>query len=372
MNFIKSLIQIANPQITVSRVQTTESTNAEIIKHDLLSFDAKNAKINGILSAKILAKRIGQKVFPFLNRLARNATNKEQLSTILKTKAWVNKKTVWHPLLVEKCTHKILKKMQTAGALNNLDLPYKEIYKDASVAAILHDIGRLSEVDVMQGTLIAKGCGLNKSHAAIGYDILKNTQIKPEILLAVRYHEFADITELQTDKIYLSLSQNRKAAAQFYTKLLQDADKAGNLLERSKYGLKKSAEYFMPQYAKDYDLTEECYQTAMSGNYIYGKGNHFLDAMVHYVTMCYDAHYNETKEFLASVLPDLFLRIYEEAADEYRKSTNKNPTRLATTFEKIAKLENYAVFERTGLKINPQNRQKILKQIKKLKNISRD
>lgn len=260
--------------------------------------------------------------------------------------------------------------MQTAGTLNSLQLPYKQIYTDASVAAILHDIGRLSEVDVMHGALIPKGCGLNKSHAAIGYDILKNIQIKPEILLAVRYHEFADITELQTDKTYLSLPQSRKAAALFYTRLLQDADKAGNLLERSKYGLKKSAEYFMPQYTKDYDLTEECYQTAISGNYIYGKGNHFLDAMVHYVTMSYDAHYKETKEFLASVVSDLFLRIYEETADEYNKSKNKNPTRLANTFEKIAKLENYAVFERTGAKINPKNRQKIRKQIKKLKNIS--
>ena len=68
---------------------------------------------------------------------------------------------------------------------------------------------------------------------------MEHARIKPEILLAIRYHEFADIVEAKTDKIYLNLSPERRNVAEFYIKFLQDMDKAGNLVERSKFGLKK-------------------------------------------------------------------------------------------------------------------------------------
>ena len=367
MNFIKSFIQTLHPKIIIHHFQTTEKTENEIIKHEFLCFDAKNLTIDSIFKAKILSKKMGQRVFPFLDKLAKNIKSKEQSATILKAKAWVYKKAVWHPKLVEKCTHRVLKKMKTNGALKNIPLSYKEIHTDASIAAILHDIGRLSEVDIMQGKIVRGNNRINKSHAAISYDILQYAKIKPEILLAIRYHEFATMEEAKEDEIYKTLPEKRKIIAEFYIKLLQDMDKTGNLVERSVSGAKKSAEYFSPEHIKDYDLTDEYLKIAMSGIYLPVQKGHLLDVMVHYITWGYDAHYKETGEILVSILSNIFSQIYKEAWDEYRHSEDKNSIRLANTLEKITKLEDYAIFERTGIKINERNRRKIKEQIKRLR-----
>ena len=136
MNFIKSFLQNLNPQIIIKHFQTSEETENEKINHEFVCFETKGVNISNIFSAKMLAKKMGQKVFPFLNKLSKTTKNKEQSAQILKTKAWIHKKSVWHPALVEKCTHQVLKKMQKASVLQNIPLAYKEIYTDASIIAI--------------------------------------------------------------------------------------------------------------------------------------------------------------------------------------------------------------------------------------------
>lgn len=366
MNFIKSFLQNLNPQIIIKHFQTSEETENEKINHEFVCFETKGVNISNIFSAKMLAKKMGQKVFPFLNKLSKTTKNKEQSAQILKTKAWIHKKSVWHPALVEKCTHQVLKKMQKASVLQNIPLAYKEIYTDASIIAILHDIGRLSEIDIAQGTVCMKRSGLNKNHATISFDILEYAKIKPEILLAIKYHEFADIKEASNDGIYQKLNENGKTTANFYIRLLQDMDKTANLLERSKFGIKKCAEFNDPHYIQDYDLTEEYFQTAITGNYLNLKGGHLLDAMMRFVTWTYSIHFKQTKEILSNVLTDFFWQMYQEALQEYKNSMDKDVARLAATFEKITQLEDYAINKRMGININKRNRQKILKQITKL------
>jgi hypothetical protein len=367
MTLVKSLYQMINPQINIKHFKTSEDTEKGKINREFVFFNADNTVIDNVFAARMLAKKMGQKVFPFLNKLSEVTKNEEQLAKILKTKSWVYKKAVWHPAIVEKCTHKVLREMKKSEIFASFPLSYKEIYKDTSIIAILHDIGRLSEVDIAQGTVVTKHNGLNKNHADIGFDILEHAKIKPEILLAIKYHEFIDIEEALNDEIYKKLAPENKKIAEFYVRMLQDMDKAGNLVERAQNGAKKSAEYFNDLYKKDYCLTEEYYKIAMSGKYLPVMEGHLLDVMLHYVTWGYDAHYKETKEILASVLSDIFLRIYEEIWEEYNNSQDKNVTRLVNVLDKIMKLENYAVFERNGMKINERNRKKILKQIHYLK-----
>ena len=311
---------------------------------------------------------MGKKFFPLLENLLKSTKNQEKSAQILKTKAWVYKKAVWHPALVERCAHKALAKMEKAEILTSLPLSYKEIYNDVSIVAILHDIGRLSEVDIAQGAVVMKRSGLNKNHAAISFDILEHTNIKPEILLAIKYHEFADVEEAKSDAIYQSLPEKNKTIAEFYIRLLQDMDKTANLLEGSKFGIKKCAEFFDPHYLQDYALTDEYFVKAMNGDYLNIKGGHLLDAMMRFVTWTYSIHFNQTKEILSEVLTNFFWQMYQAAITEYEKSDDKDSMRLANTLEKIVKLEDYAITERMGMEINTKNRRKINKKIDTHKN----
>lgn len=59
--------------------------------------------------------------------------------------------------------------------------------------------------------------------------------------------------------------------------------------------------------------------------------------------------------------------MYQEALREYKNSADKDLLRLAHTLEKITKLEDYAIAERMKMKINEQNRQKVLGYIQNLK-----
>lgn len=367
MNFIKSLFLKYDPQINLEHFKSEEKTENGTIHHDFVSFNLSDVNISDVSGAKIIAKQMGEVIFPYLDRLIKNADSKENLQKYEKTKAWISKKAVWHPALVEKCTHKLLHKMKNGARLKEIPLAYKEIYEDLSVVAVLHDIGRLSEIDVAQGTVNMKRSGLNKNHAAISFDILEHAKIKPEILLSIRYHEFADIDEAVNDDIYKKLSPVNQKIAEFYIRVLQDMDKTANLLERSKFGIKKCAEFFDPHYVQDYNLTEEYFETALAGKYLNLKGGHLLDAMMRFVTWTYSIHFAETKEILSEILTDFFWQMYQEAWREYDFSEDKDAARLANTLEKITRLEDYAIAKRMGIKVSSENRRKIKVQIEKLK-----
>ena len=367
MGLINSFWRVLNPKINIKHLQTLEETANGVIEHKFVCFDASDVKIKNIFAAKKLAKKMGKKVFPSLKKLAKNTADENKLAQISKTSAWVHKKAVWHPALVEKCTHELLQKMQADGVLNELPLSNKEICKDAAIAAILHDIGRLSEVDIIQGAVCMERGGLKKHHALISYDILEHAQIKPEILLAIKYHEFADVDEVIQDNLFKNLSSQQQQMAKFYTYVLQDMDKTANLTERSIFGIKKCAEFFDPHYIQDYDLTEEHFINATNGQYLRLKGGHLLDAMMRFVTWTYCIHFKQTKEILTRVLTNFFWQMYQEAWCEYNNSNDKDALRLANTLEKITKLEDYAITQRMKMNINEQNRYIILKQIAELK-----
>ena len=209
--------------------------------------------------------------------------------------------------------------------------------------------------------------GLKKHHALISFDILEHAKIKPEILLAVRYHEFADVDEVQNDELYKSLAPDNQKIARFYTYVIQDMDKTANLTERSIFGIKKCAEFFDPHYIQDYGVTDEHFKNAVNGNYLRLKGGHLLDAMMRFVTWTYCIHFTETKEILAEVLTKFFGQMYAEAEREYENSVEKNPAKLADTLEKIMRLENYAILERMNISLDEKQKADILQRIKELK-----
>lgn len=354
-------------EVKVQHYKSEEETENGKIKHDFVCFDAKNIEINSISSAKALAKRMGESVFPYLQKTFEKMKEESARQQCEKTIAWVHKKAVWHPALVERCTHQLLEKMKNGKTIKEIPLSQKQIYTDTSVAAVLHDVGRLSEVDIAAGAVCMKRSGLNKNHSAISFDILEHSQIKPEILLAIRYHEFAGVEEIKQDELYKRLAPDNQKIARFYTCVLQDMDKTANLTERSVFGIKKCAEFFDPHYVQDYGITEEHFKNAVSGNYLNLKGGHLLDAMMRFVTWTYSIHFTETKEILAEVLTKFFGQMYAEAEREYDNAAEKNPAKLGDTLEKIMQLENYAIAERMGIKIDEKQYASVSKRVKELK-----
>lgn len=363
MNFIKSIFSKDNFQINVEHFKSEENTENGVISHDFIGFNLVDLDISNVYFAKKVAKKLGEELFPYLDSLIKNANNESDLQKYEKTRAWINKKAVWHPALVEKCTHKLLQKMKNGAELKTIPLTYKQLYEDLSIVAVLHDIGRLSEIDIVQGSVNMKRSGLNKNHATISFDILEHAKIKPEILLAIRYHEFADIEEASNDDIYKKLTPENKKIAEFYIRVLQDMDKTANLLERSKFGIKKCAEFFDPHYIQDYGITDEYFDIVMSGKYLNNKSGHLLDAMMRFVTWTYSIHFAETKEILSEVLTDFFWQMYQETWREYNNSEDKDVARLINTLERITQLEDYAIAERMGIKISEKNRGKVKAQI---------
>lgn len=362
MNFLN----LFNPPMSVTHLTCEEETESGKINREFVCFDTRNTKLQSILAAKMLAKRMGEKVLPFLDKLVKNTTDATLLAKYEKTVAWVRKKTVAHPHLVEYCTHKVLRKMKNSPQLKALPLTYKQIYTDASIAAILHDIGRLSEVDIAQGCVCMERGGFKKHHALISYDILEHADIKPEILLAIKYHEHDEVDEMVKEPLYLTLPPEGKKMAEFYTRMIYDMDITANLSERSIYGIKKCAEFFDPHYIQDYDLTDEHFQNAISGQYLRLKGGHLLDAMMRFVTWIYCIHFTETKELLGEILANFFDQMYKEAWREYDNAAGKDAARLAHTLERITQLEDYAITERMGMPLNTVHRRQIKEQIAKL------
>ena len=365
--FKMSAQSLLSSKIKVQHHKSEENSEDGKILHDFVSFDAENAEINTISEAKNLAKNMGEKVFPYLQETLENMTDDTKRSQCEKTVAWVHKKAVWHPELVEKCTHQLLEKMENSEALKEIPLSYEQIWIDTSIAAILHDIGRLSEVDIAAGAVCMERGGLKKHHALISFDILEHARIKPEILLAIRYHEFADVDEVINDDLYKNMSVDNQKIARFYTYVLQDMDKTANLTERSIFGIKKCAEFFDPHYIQDYGITEEYFENALNGNYLRLKGGHLLDAMMRFVTWTYCIHFQETKEILAEVLTKFFAQMYAEAEREYENSADKNPVKLADTLGKIMQLENYSIFERMNISLDEKQKNAVSAKIKELR-----
>lgn len=329
-------------EIKTEQFKTSENVSGKKIEHDFAVFKLPRISIESVWDAKILAGRLGRKLFPALTRLIKNEKDKTRRAQYIKTKAWVIKKTVTHPHLVEKCAKKLLSKMKNTDVIKNLPLDYKQIKKDICIASLLHDVGRLCEVDLSGNSVEVVPYGLHKSHALLGYEMLKTVKIKPEILLAVRYHEFWGLNEARRDERYICLSAKRKELADFYIRVLQDMDKTANLHERSIFGVKKCAEFFNPHYLRDYDITDECLKTALEGKYLALKSGHLLDVMVHFITWTYEAHFIETKEMFSSILRGLFKQMYGEARSEFEDSADKDKEKLEKTLNKIAALEEYA------------------------------
>ena len=309
------------------------------IKHEFLVFNPENVVLDTVLSARLFSKQMGKCVFEYLNKLIKNEENTEKKKIYKNTLNWVYKKAVTHPICVENYTKAVLKKLKDKPEITALSLSYGQIYKDLSIAAILHDIGRLSEIDIANGVVLMNLGKLRLHHASIGYNILEKTSIKTEIMLAIKHHRFADVSELLKDPEYLKLSENSKKIARFYTEIIQDTDKLANLDERAKHGATKSSEYYNPSYLKDYKISKDVMQQAMSGHYVGTAVKHLLDIMVHYITWGYETHFAESKEELAEVTPEIFKRIYEEIQREYENSAIKDENTLAETLSMVDELK---------------------------------
>ncbi|MBO6289844.1 MAG: hypothetical protein J6N45_05925 [Alphaproteobacteria bacterium] len=117
MNVIKLAFSKEDLNIKIMHFRSEEITENGDISHDFVGFSLSNTDISNVNTAKTIAKKLGDEIFPYLDNLIKNASDEVSRQKYEKTRAWVDKKAVWHPALVEKCTHKLLQKMK--ALLNN-------------------------------------------------------------------------------------------------------------------------------------------------------------------------------------------------------------------------------------------------------------
>lgn len=86
------LTEVLFCKIKTEHFKTSEESNSKKIEHNFVIFKLPRIGIKSILDAKILAKRLGRKLFPALSQLIKNEKDKIKRAQYIKIKAWVIKK----------------------------------------------------------------------------------------------------------------------------------------------------------------------------------------------------------------------------------------------------------------------------------------
>ena len=93
MNFIKYAFLKSNIHINVEHFKSKEDIETEVIYHDFIGFNLSDVGIQNVSMAKVVAKKLGETVLPYIDNLIKNTNNKSDIKKYKKTRAWINKKS---------------------------------------------------------------------------------------------------------------------------------------------------------------------------------------------------------------------------------------------------------------------------------------
>lgn len=346
MQMFQIFSKIFGCDVQISDDFVKDDAGQKSVRRHFIKFCCDRQKLNSPWVAARLSGQMGKLILCDIKCLMKKEPDGAKKQQYFDTMAWIRKKAIDHPKMVEKYAKIIAKSLKNSSKIKSLEVQFKQIYQDVRIAAILHDIGRLSEIDVANGVVCNKPSAKRRHHADMGYEILKSAYIKPEIALAVKHHRFANTDELLKDEDYQNLAQTEQKRAVLYALIIQDADKLANIDERAQNGVMKSSEYSDFLYQKDYDISDDFFAKAMAGQYTQAPYHHMLDVMVHYITWGYEAHFNVSKKIIEGLMPALFERFEEEAQREYMNDKEPDEQRFKKTILKIEQLKEFAITQK--------------------------
>lgn len=273
--------------------------------------------------------------------------NPQSAKQIKSTINWINKKAKFHPWEMRHIADDIAKMPEFLSELTSLGFSEAQIQKDIKLISVLHDIGRLSEVDLKTASKFnmpqVKGKG--HDHAIESFEILQSVGLKqPEILLPVKYHGALNFeAALQKDPLYVSLPETEKKRIMSYTYAVRDADRTANLLSYTIDGIKRCGEMNDPNYSpvlhpeKYYAVSPKCVERVQQGDCCrVDETKTYLDTMLKFVSWSFQMHYDSVKKMVATdVISKIWDRIFEQAADEWNEAPTKDVQKYTNTLNQL-------------------------------------
>ncbi len=162
---------------------------------------------------------------------------------------WLIKKADIHPRLVcQAMTCQIATK-----EINDLIAQKGVSAEKLRITALLHDLGRMREVDLQKDEIVLFQTKYPYTHSYVSYQMLLEKGVTdPEILLPVRYHNQGNFeTGLGADQLFKDLSASEQERIRLMWFLIMDADTLGNMAYQSQHGLKGTFEELSSQYTHD-------------------------------------------------------------------------------------------------------------------------
>lgn len=330
-------------------------------------FGAKKESIYSLrtpMDAIYLSWYIGTLIRDDLKKLKLMATDTSVLKRIENTKKWVRKKAVLHSHAVHLegnwiAQHPLFQQLAKDVGFSENDVKFK-----LQMITILHDIGRLCEVDIQSGCKfdLPNILGKGHDHAIESYEMLRRFGISDLIiLLPIKYHGLLDFEEtLQSDTEFCSLSQKQKEQVILLLYAVRDADMGANMFAYGRAGSKGCGERNDPRFKQ----TGACYITPICLEDIYLKrkaqtcnAKTFLDIQLRWIGWGFQLHFPFYKERVAQTsVSDMFERIFEEASDQFNGVSERiNRTQYAQTLRQLRGAKKFVMQE-----LNPVCKKKLI------------
>lgn len=231
-------------------------------------------------------------------------------------KAWIVKKGRTHPVQVAEMMSELLKSEQIVSQINALGLDYDYAVQAAEAIALLHDTGRLSEVDLQSGKFRRSEQMTGYSHEIESYNLAQKLGIDDiNILLPIKYHDAFNIDEkIQADLAYQKLNNQQKQQLILFAYLIQDADRMANLKTYAKNGIKGTSETLDPAYTCKAQVSKDVKAAILNGE-IPQKAveQTYIDALLRFLALSFCFHFGATRQiFNNKVADEIFAHVLKE------------------------------------------------------------
>jgi len=242
---------------------------------------------------------------------------------------WLIKKADIHPRLVcQAMTFQIATK-QIADLIAEKGISAEKL----RITALLHDLGRLREVDPQKAEIILFQSKYPYTHSYVSYQMLQEKGVTdPEILLPVRYHNLGTFeTGLGEDPLFKDLSASEQDRIRLMWLLMMDADTLGNMAYQSEHGLKGTLEELSPQYTHAALISPQIKEVVMQRKAptkdLRSLEKTFADVLVRFAAMVALLHFESSRRlFGTKYLPQLYGHLCAEiekssgTPEEHRKA----------------------------------------------------
>lgn len=228
-----------------------------------------------------------------------------------KLRRWLIKKADIHPKLVCKAMKYLLEQQYIIELLQEHDI-FPETPK---VIALLHDLGRLREVDAQKEEIILMEKHHAYTHSEVSYGILKEMGVHDnDILIPIRYHN-QNFLEKQSDvQMFTKQEQDRLKVLWM---LIVDADCLGNMAYQSRCGVRGTVEEISGKYHHEAFISEKIKNLILEGQADGIRLRHYettyAEVLVCYLSLCCSFKFEASKSvFKKYYLQPIYKILLEE------------------------------------------------------------